>query len=295
MCEILMNEPNRWLDLGHSRLPYWRIGQGPDLVFVHGWPLDARTWRKSVDELQQHYTCHLFDLPGAGRSQCTEKTPLGIQEFGEITSQAMDLMDFNKSKVGLVGHDSGGAFARMAAAQNPERIAGMLLANTEISGHHPWRFDALLGAMKIGALKPFWPMILGSSLGRRILLFDAFHDLSLIEKDFAHLFFEPLAHDAQALKTTMSLAEVCLPTDFDGLEALHAQISAPVRLFWGEDDPWFPLKKAKGMMAEFAGPVEIQVIEDAKLLVHEEHPEAFTKSCLEHFAKCFEPRKSAVA
>ena len=41
-------EPDRWIDLPDCTLPYWTVGQGPDLVFVHGWPVDARTWRRVV-------------------------------------------------------------------------------------------------------------------------------------------------------------------------------------------------------------------------------------------------------
>ena len=44
LCAI----PTARVDLGHSKVAYYRFGSGPDLVFVHGWPLHAATFRKIV-------------------------------------------------------------------------------------------------------------------------------------------------------------------------------------------------------------------------------------------------------
>lgn len=33
------------LDIGPARLAYYRFGSGPDLIFLHGWPLNAATFR----------------------------------------------------------------------------------------------------------------------------------------------------------------------------------------------------------------------------------------------------------
>ena len=58
IAEALLHEPERWLDLGHAHLPYWIIGSGPDLLLVHGCPVDGRTWRRIVPRLAKHFTCH---------------------------------------------------------------------------------------------------------------------------------------------------------------------------------------------------------------------------------------------
>src|SRR5262245_53887289 len=61
--------PRAFLDVGHSRLAYRRFGQGPDVVLVHGWPLHSATFRRLVPLLADAFTCHLFDLPGAGQTE----------------------------------------------------------------------------------------------------------------------------------------------------------------------------------------------------------------------------------
>jgi pimeloyl-ACP methyl ester carboxylesterase len=87
MARSLNDPPDRMIDLGHSQLPYWRIGHGPDVVFVHGWPLHAGTWRAVVAELAPDHCCHLIDLPGAGQSQWSAQTPRGIGGLAEVLAQ----------------------------------------------------------------------------------------------------------------------------------------------------------------------------------------------------------------
>ena len=60
----------------------------------------------------------------------------------------------------------------------------------------------------------------------------------------------------------------------DEMEATHRRITAPVLLLWGKDDPWFPLKRARGMLGQFAGGAQLIEL-PGKVFAHEEHPEAF--------------------
>ena len=52
---------------GH-RIAYQRKGEGPPLVFLHGWPLDSREWRRQIDGLSDEFTVVAWDAPGAGQS-----------------------------------------------------------------------------------------------------------------------------------------------------------------------------------------------------------------------------------
>ncbi len=50
---------------------WWQTtGEGNcHLVLLHGWGLNAEVWRCISQELSSHFTLHLVDLPGYGRSQ----------------------------------------------------------------------------------------------------------------------------------------------------------------------------------------------------------------------------------
>src|SRR5262245_65264345 len=61
--------PHEYVAVSHGRLAYWRFGRGPDVVFVHGWPLHSATFRGIVPALARSFTLHLLDLPGTGHSE----------------------------------------------------------------------------------------------------------------------------------------------------------------------------------------------------------------------------------
>ena len=50
---------------------WWQtVGTGNcHLVLLHGWGLNAEIWHCIREELASHFTLHLVDLPGFGRSR----------------------------------------------------------------------------------------------------------------------------------------------------------------------------------------------------------------------------------
>ena len=47
-------------------------GNGPDLVLLHGWGMNADVWDETAEQLSQQFRVHSVDLPGHGRSPaCT--------------------------------------------------------------------------------------------------------------------------------------------------------------------------------------------------------------------------------
>lgn len=62
-------------------------------------------------------------------------------------------------------------------------------------------------------------------------------------------------------------------------------MASPPLLVWGQGDPIFPVDKAREMAEQFGGPTRFTVIEQARLLVHEEHPELFASLCAEFLAE----------
>lgn len=45
------------------------IGQGPNLVMLHGWSMHSAVWHDLADSLAKHFTLYLVDLPGHGQSE----------------------------------------------------------------------------------------------------------------------------------------------------------------------------------------------------------------------------------
>ena len=100
------------IDIGSNKLGYRKVGAGPDLVFIHGWPLHRETWRNVAAELRS-FTCHLIDLPGSGASVTPASEKVSLEGHVDAIVKAVDALGLDRFV--LVGNDSGGMIARFAA------------------------------------------------------------------------------------------------------------------------------------------------------------------------------------
>ena len=41
--DLFRRPPERFLDVGTGEVAYRRVGSGPDVLFVHGWPVSGAT------------------------------------------------------------------------------------------------------------------------------------------------------------------------------------------------------------------------------------------------------------
>ena len=278
--------PQRFLRIGDDDIAYYRTGSGPDLVFVHGWPLHAATWRGLLPALAQHFTCHLFDLPGCGLTRSDGDGPLSIAKHRDTLLGLVESLAIERCA--MIGHDSGAAIARLAADALGDRVWALVMGNTEIPGHHPWLVTVFGLMARVGGQAAF-ERFLGSRAFRRSYFCygSCFHDRSLIEGAFHDLFVAPLLADERALRGQLRLLHGFDWAALDDLEAVHRRIKAPVQLLWGAGDPYFPLEKARRM--RFGGPSELEVLDNAKLFAHEEATDEFVAHAL-RFLRHHAPR-----
>ena len=271
-----MMSPDKYIDVGHSKIAYWRTGSGPDVLFIHGWPLHGATFRNIIPHMSG-YTCHVIDLPGTGQTETSAATPYGLRAHADTVVSVVEALGLQK--VSFVAHDSGGGVARFAAARLQDRVKALVLSGTEIPGHHSWLLKMYVLGNKVSKSGALLKVILGSrTLRNSFLAFGGcFDDVSHVDGEFASLFLKPLRDD-RVLGGQLQLLRHLSFSEVDELKEAHAQITAPTLLFWGEDDPFFPMPLAKKMAPQFAGPTEFEVVDDAKLFVHEEYPERFAES-----------------
>ncbi len=45
-ADLFRSAPHGWLDVGAGEVAYRRVGTGPDVLFVHGWPVSGATFRR---------------------------------------------------------------------------------------------------------------------------------------------------------------------------------------------------------------------------------------------------------
>ena len=115
---------------GH-RLRVARIGSGPPVLCLHGYPDNLQIWGALASCLADQFTVTAFDWPGLGESDAWSGgvTPM------HLADRVATLLDFwGIAKVILIGMDMGGQPALAFAARQPDRIHKLVVMNSLVFG-----------------------------------------------------------------------------------------------------------------------------------------------------------------
>ena len=277
-ADLFRRVPDRYLDVGEGEVAYRRAGSGPDVLFVHGWPVSGATFRTLLPYLAGDVTCHVIDLPGAGSSRFGPGTAITVDQHIQTVRRVVELLGLDR--VVVVGHDSGGLIARHALAGDP-RLRAMGLIDTEQPQGLTWRFRQFLIARRLPGFGAALAWLLSHPRLRRspLVLGGAFTDPSLLDGEFDEFFLQPLYRDAKRRDAAVKLLDSFDEQHVRQLGALHARIGVPVKLVWGDQDPFFPAERAKAMTRTFPD-ADLEVIAGARLFSHEERPAEVARALL---------------
>jgi len=120
---------SRYIDTGELRLHAVIGGDGPPLLLVHGWPETWYAWRLLMPALARDFQVIAVDQRGIGLSD----KPVDGYDTGTLAGDLVALMDaLGHQRFAVVGHDTGFAISYALAADHPERVDRVALA--EIPG-----------------------------------------------------------------------------------------------------------------------------------------------------------------
>jgi pimeloyl-ACP methyl ester carboxylesterase len=120
---------SRYIDTGDLRLHAVIGGEGPPLLLIHGWPETWYGWRLVMPALAADFEVIAVDQRGRGLSD----KPVGGYDTATLAGDLVALMDvLGHDRFAVVGHDTGFAIGYALAADHPDRIDRVALA--EIPG-----------------------------------------------------------------------------------------------------------------------------------------------------------------
>jgi pimeloyl-ACP methyl ester carboxylesterase len=120
---------SQYIDTGDVRLHAVIGGDGPPLLLVHGWPENWYAWRLLMPALARDFRVIAVDQRGIGLSD----KPAGGYDTGTLANDLVALMDvLGHDRFAVVGHDTGFAVSYAMAADHPDRVDQVALA--EIPG-----------------------------------------------------------------------------------------------------------------------------------------------------------------
>jgi pimeloyl-ACP methyl ester carboxylesterase len=146
-----------WLDWKHATIggravEYGEAGTGPALLFLHGWGLDHKAYKRALSRLVSAGLRVLAPaLPGFGG---TAALPPALADFtGYANWVAEFLRSVGVDKPALVmGHSFGGGVAIQFAHDHPDQVRGLVLVNSV--GGSAWTLRGT--TLRSMAQRPLW-------------------------------------------------------------------------------------------------------------------------------------------
>lgn len=92
------------------------IGEGPNLVLLHGWGLNSACWQTVVPQLKNHFRLHLIDLPGFGFSHDSHEQSQSLAVMTDALAQVAP------DNAIWLGWSLGGLCASHFALTHPEKV-----------------------------------------------------------------------------------------------------------------------------------------------------------------------------
>ena len=114
---------------------YLRKGQGPALLLLHGIPSSSYLWRDVIDPLAATFDVLAPDLLGYGDSDKRLDADLSIAAQARYMVAFMESIGVHQAAV--VGHDIGGGIAQLMAADEPQRVARLILVDSVVGNNWP--------------------------------------------------------------------------------------------------------------------------------------------------------------
>lgn len=100
-------------------------GEGPPLLLIHGWPETWYAWRLVMPALARHFTVIAVDQRGIG---LTAKPKSGYDTRTLADDMVTLMAALGYQRFAAVGHDTGMPIAYALAADHPERVARLAVA-----------------------------------------------------------------------------------------------------------------------------------------------------------------------
>lgn len=119
---------HEFADSDGVKIHYAKAGEGPLIVFIHGFPDFWYTWRKQMEGLAGDYTVAALDTRGYNKSD----KPEGVENYDMrflVGDVAAVIENEGLDKAIIVGHDWGGVIAWSFAATKPEMTDKLVILN----------------------------------------------------------------------------------------------------------------------------------------------------------------------
>jgi len=292
----LIDQPLNFVEANGLSLAYRRMGSGPALILLHGFPQNHLCWEAVAPEFTKYFDVIMPDLRGYGASEAPFDSSDDHSVYAKQTmaNDIVGLMDsLQIPSAHVLGHDRGGRVAYRLALDHPDRVNKLGIieivptgdfwafwnANLGMKAYH-WTFlaqpyplpETMINADPEGYIK--WTLQ-SWTLGKNLSVFSAKALESYLKQSQDPSRIHAMCADYRA--------GASFDRKLDDLDRSHGKkIQSPMKFLWAED----------GFPAQTGNPTDLWTpwvdnLQDASCksghFVMEENPQAVIKSYLPFF------------
>ena len=273
MYDLRMAEEHRLVVNGRDTR-YLEAGSGRALVWLHAFPLSADQWRPQLRATPDGWRAIAPDLRGFGPAAVSQREAIGIDDYAADVVALLDALGIETATV--AGLSMGGYVAFAMFRQVPERVAGIVLADTkapadteEARAGRRANLELLRTKGVSAVIDALLPKLLGETTKRE-------HPEIVAEVRQLMAVTEPAGIE-RALHALMAR-----PDSTPDL----ARIACPALVIVGEEDALTPPSDARQLSSAIRG-AELTVIPGTGHLSNLEAADAFTDAVVAFLSRAF--------
>ncbi|HZQ29438.1 MAG TPA: alpha/beta hydrolase [Acidimicrobiales bacterium] len=223
-----------YADVNGQRLYYDDAGEGPPVVFSHGYLMDTDMFAPQVAALSGQFRCITWDERGFGRTEF-DGQPFTYWDSAADVLGLLDALDIDQAV--LAGMSQGGFLSLRAALTAPARVKALVLIDTQAGPEDPEvvpLFRAMEEMWKTQGVDSVAPAVADMILGPG--------------SDAEPWFAKWRALDPDGIDEPFE----CL-VGRDDITGRLGEITCPAIVFHGEADASIPMEKAEALVAGLPG------------------------------------------
>jgi pimeloyl-ACP methyl ester carboxylesterase len=248
-------------------------GDGPTIVLLHGFMMDASLWDGPIAALSPGHRCLAPTLPfGAHRHAMRPDADLSLPGIARLVAEFLDRLDLRE--VTLVGNDTGGALVQLLMAEGAERVGRAVLASCDAFDNFP---PGLTGKTLVaaGRLSPRMFGLFMQQMRLRMVrrLPIAFGWLTKRGDDATARWMEPVLTRPEIRRDTVRMLRAAGADT--GLLLAAAELlpgfDRPALVVWASEDRVMPPEHGR-RLAELLPYARLVAIEDTRTLIPLDQP-----------------------
>lgn len=256
-------------------LNYEVSGQGPAVVFLHGYTGSTQDWANQIRVLSPQYQVIALDHRGHGKSAApSQEEDYSVEILANDTFGLLNMLGITKCCLG--GHSLGGFTTLQFAVEHQDMLAGLVLVDTSSGQFGRDTNDAQL-RQKLDQLARTQGM--GAAFE-----YDVANNPMRVERFQKHPEQREIARQ-KVLQTSVD-GYIYMSRSISKWQPLTerlSEIKVPTLIFWGDED--LPFEEPSRIMNEGIADSELVKISGVGHNPHEEAPDVFNKALLRFLGK----------